>query len=114
MEFKMYLVDFNLGNIHVTQTYSFAHKNIVKATQKGSEILVDLIDKIHETSLHIEEKRMNPQDNIFKKWLDYFKCKDKLINETQMKMVKAIACLTQVMSMVLKTKGLQIRITQTF
>jgi hypothetical protein len=57
---------------------------------------------------------MKTQDSIFKKWLEYFKCKDKLINEIRMNMVKAIACLTQIMSMVLKTKGLQIRITQTF
>jgi hypothetical protein len=57
---------------------------------------------------------MKTQENIFKNWLDYFKCKDKLINEIQMNMVKAIACLIQVMNMVFKTKGLQIPITQTF
>jgi hypothetical protein len=57
---------------------------------------------------------MKSQESIFKKWLDYFKCKDKLINEIRMNMVKAIACPTQVMNMVLKTKGLQISITQTF
>jgi hypothetical protein len=32
------------------------HKSIVEATHKGSQVLVDSIDKMHEISLLIENK----------------------------------------------------------
>jgi hypothetical protein len=70
------------------------HKNILEATHKGSQVLVDSIDKMHETSLFIENKHAKTQERIYEKQLDYFKGKDKLINETHINIMKTITCLT--------------------
>jgi len=45
-------------------------------------MLVDSINKMHKTTLFIEEKCTKTQKNIFEKQLDYFKCIDKVINKT--------------------------------
>lgn len=52
----------------------------------------------------IEDKCVKTKKIMFKKQLDYYKCKDKIINETHMNMVKAITRLTHVMNMVLMKK----------
>jgi hypothetical protein len=40
-----------IGNTYVKRTYYFAHINIVEATKKGSQMLVDSIHRMQETSL---------------------------------------------------------------
>jgi hypothetical protein len=56
----------------------------------------------HESNLIIEKKRPKNQKGIVDKWLDYFKCRNKIANETQMNMVNAITILTNVMKEILK------------
>ncbi len=69
-------------------------------------MLVDSINKMHETTLFIEKKHAKTQKNIFEKQFDYFKCKYKIINKAQMNRVKAITSLTHVMStMLMKNEG---------
>jgi len=50
--------------------------------QKGSQMLVDSIDQIHETSLILEDKNAKTQETLIYKQLDYFKSKYKEINGT--------------------------------
>jgi hypothetical protein len=52
----------------------------------------------------IEDKCVKTQEIMFERQLDYYKCKDNIINETHMNMVKAITRLTHVMNMVLMKK----------
>jgi len=58
--------------------------------QKGSQMLVDSIDQIHETSLILEDKNAKTQETLIYKQLDYFKSKYKEINGTQRILVGAI------------------------
>jgi len=64
------------------------HKSIVEATHKGSQVLVDSIDKMHEISLFIEKILAKTQERIYEKQLDYFKGRNKLINETHIDIKK--------------------------
>jgi hypothetical protein len=41
-----------------------------------------LVTQMQETRLFINENHTKTQENICEKQLDYFKCKNKLINET--------------------------------
>jgi hypothetical protein len=52
--------------------------------------------------LIIEEKRSKNQEGIVDKWFDYFKCRNKITNETQMNMVNAITSFTNVMKEIFK------------
>jgi hypothetical protein len=70
------------------------HKNIVEATHKGNQVLVDSIDKMHDISLFIENKLAKTQERIYEKQLNYFKGRDKLINEIHINIMKSITCLT--------------------
>ncbi len=36
----------NVGSIGIKHAYSFSHKNVVEATQKGSQLIVDSMDKM--------------------------------------------------------------------
>jgi len=56
----------------------------------------------HESNLIIEEKRSKNQEGIVDKWFDYFKCRNKITNETQMNMVNAITSFTNVMKEIFK------------
>ncbi len=58
--------------------------------QKGSQMLVDSIDQVHETSLILEDKNAKTQETLIYKQLDYFKSKDEEINGTQRILVGAI------------------------
>ncbi len=58
--------------------------------QKGSQMLVDSIDQIHETILILEDKNAKTQETLIYKQLDYFKSKDEEINGTQRILVGAI------------------------
>jgi phosphotransferase system HPr-like phosphotransfer protein len=57
---------------------------------------------MHETNLVLGGKQSKFQEAHLAKQLDYFKCKIKLINETQMNMVQTITSLIEIMNMVLK------------
>jgi hypothetical protein len=70
------------------------HNDIVEATHMGSQVLVDSINKMHETSLLIENKHAKTQERIYDNQLDYFKGRDKLINKTHINIMKTITCLT--------------------
>jgi len=52
--------------------------------------------------LIIEERRSKNQEGIVDKWLDYFKCRNEITNETQMNMVNAITSFTNVMKEIFK------------
>lgn len=69
-----------VGNISVKYNDFSTHKSMVKTTKWSTQLLVDSIDCMqehtHETSLAFEEKKQ--------------RFKDKITNETQMYMVKAI------------------------
>ncbi len=56
----------------------------------------------HESNLIIEEKRSKNQEGIADKQLDYFKCRNKIANETQTNMVNVITSLTNFMKEVFK------------
>lgn len=45
-------------------------------------MFINSIDKMQETRLFINENQTKTQENICEKQLDYFKFKNKLINET--------------------------------
>jgi hypothetical protein len=77
--------------------YSSTHKSMVEVTQKGCQMLLDSIDNMHKSNMIMEEKWYRIQENwfqiqdtIFEKKLEYYKSKDKIINETEMNMVKVI------------------------
>ncbi len=40
----------NAGNTRIKHVYSFAHKSVAKATQKGNQLIVDSMDKMHESN----------------------------------------------------------------
>jgi hypothetical protein len=67
---------------------------LLKPHTRGAKVLVDSIDKMHETSLFIENKHAKTQERIYEKQLDYFKGRDKLINESHINIMKTITCLT--------------------
>jgi propanediol dehydratase small subunit len=76
-------------------------------------MLVELIDHMHETNLVLGEKRSKFQKAYSAKQLDYFKCKNKLINDIQMNMVRTITSLNEIMNMVLKRdKGKKIHLLE--
>jgi hypothetical protein len=50
----------------------------------------------HESNFVIKEKKSKTQEGIIDKWLDYFKCKDKITNETQMNMVNESTSLADI------------------
>ncbi len=56
----------------------------------------------HESNLIIKGKISKTQEVIFDKQLDYFKCRNKITNETQMNMVNAITSLKDVMKEISK------------
>jgi hypothetical protein len=69
-------------------------------------MLVDSIHRMKGTSLYlcplmIEDKCVKTQEIMFERQLNYYKCKDNIINETHMNMVKTITRLTHVLNMVL-------------
>ncbi len=86
--------------------YFLAHKIMVEMTKWSTHLLMDSMDRMqectHESNLIIEKKRPKNQKGIVDKWLDYFKCRNKIANETQMNMVNAITILTNVMKEILK------------
>jgi hypothetical protein len=45
-------------------------------------MFINSINRMQETKLFINENHTKTQENIWEKQLDYFKCEDKLINET--------------------------------
>ncbi len=63
---------------------------------------MDSIQQIHETSLVLKEKESNLQDNIIDKQLDYYKSRNKIANEIQMNMVRAITNLIDIMHLIIK------------
>jgi hypothetical protein len=80
--FKLSVGSQALGNTSVKQNYFSTCKSIVKVTKKGSQMFINSIDKMQETRLFINENQTKTQENICEKQLDYFKFKNKLINET--------------------------------
>jgi hypothetical protein len=48
----------NARNTKVKHVYSFAHKSVAKATQKGNQLIVDSMDKMHESSVKMHESNM--------------------------------------------------------
>jgi beta-xylosidase len=75
---------------------------MAKATKKGSKMLVDSIDRINVTSVSLEGKRIEIQDKLVEKQLEYFKVRDEVANRTHMAicigMIKAFNNLTHVMT----------------
>jgi hypothetical protein len=47
----------NVGNIIIKCCSSFARKNMVEATQKGSHMLLGTLDKMHDSNMIMEEKK---------------------------------------------------------
>ncbi len=47
----------NVDNIIIKCSSSFAHTNMVKVTHKGSHMLIDTIDKMHDPTMIMEEKK---------------------------------------------------------
>ncbi len=70
------------GNNGVNWAYSFLHKSVVEVMEKGSQMLMVSID-------YTEDKRSKAQEVILEKKFDYFKEKDKVINETHIHKVKS-------------------------
>jgi Skp family chaperone for outer membrane proteins len=100
-----------MSGIRVKHKYFTSHKTITDATKKGSQMLVESINRMHETNLVLEEKQSKFQKANLAKQLDYFKSKNNLINETQMNMVRTITSLIEIMNMVLKLdKGKKIHL----
>jgi len=68
---------------------SFAHKNMVKTTQKGSHMLIDRFDKMHDPNMIMEEtktiqkKKCQMLKTNIEKYLEYLKTKDKVFNENK-------------------------------
>jgi hypothetical protein len=52
--------------------------------------------------LVLKEKESNLQDNIIDKQLDYYKSRNKIANEIQMNMVRAITNLIDIMHLIIK------------
>jgi hypothetical protein len=52
---------------------------MVEVTHKGNEILVQSINKIHETNLVLGEKCASTQESMMDKQLDYYINKDQEI-----------------------------------
>ncbi len=50
----------------------------------------------------LKEKESNLQDNIIDKQLDYYKSRNKIANEIQMNMVRAITNLIDIMHLIIK------------
>ncbi len=79
---------------------------MVEMTKWSTHLLMDSMDHMqkwtHESNLIIEEKRSKNQEGIVDKWFDYFKCRNKITNETQMNMVNAITSFTNVMKEIFK------------
>jgi hypothetical protein len=76
----------------------FANKNMAKSTQKGSKLLVDLMDVIYKSSLAMDErdsKTKKYDGKTTRTFLYYFKTKDKAINDTQNNMVRVVTTLTK-------------------
>jgi hypothetical protein len=78
----------------------------VKCKYFLAHLLMDSMDHMqectHESNLIIEENRSKNKEGIVDKRLDYFKCRNKIANETQMNMVNAITSLTNVIKEILK------------
>jgi hypothetical protein len=74
---------------------------MVEMTKWNTHLLMDSMDCMqewtHESNLIIEEKISKNQKGIVDKWLDYFKCRNKITNEIQMNMVNAITSFANVM-----------------
>jgi hypothetical protein len=96
----------NIGNIGVKHKYFSTHKNMVKAIERNTQLLMHSMDRMqectHESNLVIKEKRSKTQKGIVDKQLDYFKCKDKITNGTQMIMVNASTSLANIIKEILK------------
>jgi anaerobic ribonucleoside-triphosphate reductase len=79
---------------------------MVKAIKQNTQLLLDSMDRMqectHESNLVIEEKRSKTQESIVDKQLDYFKCRDKIINEIQMIMVNESTSLANIIREILK------------
>jgi len=75
---------------------------MAEATKKGSKMLVDSIDRINVTSVSLEGKRIEIQDKLVEKQLEYFKVRNEVANRTQMAMgigmIEALNNLTHVMT----------------
>ncbi len=48
----------NVGNTGIKHAYFFAHKSVAKATQKRSQLIVDSMDKMHESNVKMHESNM--------------------------------------------------------
>lgn len=51
----------NVGNIIIKCSFSFAHKNMVEVTQKGNHMLINTLDKMHDSNMIMEETKFKIQ-----------------------------------------------------
>jgi hypothetical protein len=59
---------------------------MMEVTKKWNKMLVDSIDRINATSVSLKEKRIEIQDKLVEKQLEFFKVRDEVANCMQMAM----------------------------
>ena len=95
------------GSTSVKRKASAMVNDVVEATRKGSQALVDSIDQIQETSVEIEEKRLDTNERYLQQQLDYFAKQDASHQRTVKNLVKVLSTLTIAMchAYVVKSQG---------
>jgi hypothetical protein len=73
---------------------------MAKAIRKEIKLFTESFDHIHTNNILMEENQTLTQETMLEKNNEYFKERDKNINQNKMNMVKAITNLTQVTNMV--------------
>jgi hypothetical protein len=74
-------------------------------TEEGQREIVNSINRIHETTIEVEDKKCNNLKGICYKQLEYFMYKDNMINITQQGLVRALEGLTIVLGESVKNRA---------